>query len=543
MNAKLRTVRNLVLPLTLLVAGLPFAGCTTILGDFELVSAEGGAPPPTPSNCTQCGDECVDTQTNLGHCGDCNQACGGGQICSEGSCACPSGQAFCNGQCAAATRERCGPTCSSCQSDEICTDRCSPAPLPAFVSTPRDPTGWLDSSGKPIRFEMQPTGALGTLYECRGGPAASFSPTVPAWRPCDGEAGTEPFFVPSPDSAAPEGTYRVEYRYRSDSYRSGTIHHRLYVLHKLDKVATCPRPGHPEDGPHFTDAQYFAAARLFTQQYPSATFKPQLTFPTPGEERTADMFLKNPWIKIPFKNVLTSGGQRAGGGWVDEGNDYLLHERSVRHTFVLNADRTMLLVKRQYVHPTDGSCKDEYKIGSYLGHKYGPLGRGRRKVQCEAFVLDSRGVALCLGPNKDGSEPMPLRIDNRPGDEQVVTAVTLTSVSGSSEVTASTNYFGTNAFWLNRSLKIDDRWYRIVGVDGSLAKLAEAARSSKSGPLVWASHSDDFDVPTGYAKLHADDHTYATGLRQPGHPSPHTKCETPGCDLVDPSRNLTYLPP
>jgi hypothetical protein len=39
---------------------------------------------------------------------------------------------------------------------------------------------------------------------------------------------------------APEGTYRTEYRYRNDTYRSPTIFLRYYIHHSLDRVVLVP---------------------------------------------------------------------------------------------------------------------------------------------------------------------------------------------------------------------------------------------------------------------------------------------------------------
>ncbi|MBL9039110.1 MAG: VCBS repeat-containing protein [Archangium sp.] len=51
-----------------------------------------------PSCITQCNGLCVSTQTNSAHCGVCNNACGGGQACSQGECrtTCASGIGFAN---------------------------------------------------------------------------------------------------------------------------------------------------------------------------------------------------------------------------------------------------------------------------------------------------------------------------------------------------------------------------------------------------------------------------------------------------------------
>jgi hypothetical protein len=63
----------------------------------DVTFADSGTPdanrPPDAAGCdmTQCGDECVDTETDTAHCGGCDMACDSpGQICSGSlPCACP----------------------------------------------------------------------------------------------------------------------------------------------------------------------------------------------------------------------------------------------------------------------------------------------------------------------------------------------------------------------------------------------------------------------------------------------------------------------
>lgn len=57
-------------------------------------------PLPDQSSYQVCGDnQCFNTRTDSQHCGGCDIACLGGQVCMSGGCECPSGQAVCNGQC------------------------------------------------------------------------------------------------------------------------------------------------------------------------------------------------------------------------------------------------------------------------------------------------------------------------------------------------------------------------------------------------------------------------------------------------------------
>lgn len=63
--------------------------------DIQFFSAEGSCP----SGQVICGGACVDTQTSAAHCGECNNACTAGAVCTAGECACPNGQMLCNDEC------------------------------------------------------------------------------------------------------------------------------------------------------------------------------------------------------------------------------------------------------------------------------------------------------------------------------------------------------------------------------------------------------------------------------------------------------------
>ena len=72
-----------------------------------------------------CGGECVDTQVDARHCGDCNMPCAPPSVCSNGKCigpcsTCSAGQACCDERCVDVASDpqncgRCGRVCSSGQ--------------------------------------------------------------------------------------------------------------------------------------------------------------------------------------------------------------------------------------------------------------------------------------------------------------------------------------------------------------------------------------------------------------------------------------------
>lgn len=112
----------------------------------------------TGPNCnapmTVCNGSCVDTKTDQQNCGNCGNACTGGQTCSESQC-CSSGQTVCNGACTDTSSDLnncggCGQTCAgtcnggncvvsskppqgSCV-DSLCTDNIDPQ-VPGCDST------------------------------------------------------------------------------------------------------------------------------------------------------------------------------------------------------------------------------------------------------------------------------------------------------------------------------------------------------------------------------------------------------------------------
>jgi len=113
-------------------------------GEYQACDAgELCAPCGCASDCgdgglTQCGQGCVDTNTNAQHCGSCFNLCVSGQLCSSGACAgseCPTGETQCGSSCVNLDDDpsncgACGTTCNSmqacdnatCVSAGTCTD-------------------------------------------------------------------------------------------------------------------------------------------------------------------------------------------------------------------------------------------------------------------------------------------------------------------------------------------------------------------------------------------------------------------------------------
>ena len=75
---------------------------------------------------TLCGLNCVQTQADPRHCGACDAACGGNEVCAEGVCQteCPAGQTECGGGCFSldSSRAHCGACDNACGDTEACVE-------------------------------------------------------------------------------------------------------------------------------------------------------------------------------------------------------------------------------------------------------------------------------------------------------------------------------------------------------------------------------------------------------------------------------------
>lgn len=538
------------------VSSVAFGGCTSVLGDFEVSSetATGDAGGGDGGEaCTICNGQCVDLKTNTLNCGACGIACLGGQVCSESKCACAPDKAFCAGTCTPADRKHCGSSCQECQADEICTGSCQIAPPPSFDVTPRDPTGWVDESGNKLSFKIHDVGP-GTKYECRSGPVGSFtSPTAPPWKACDGATGTGLVHQPAEDATVPEGSYRTEMRYRNDTFLSEPVRFDYYVHHRLDRVPTCPRAG-KDEGPRFKDDEYFAAAIAFAGTPEGSTFDVNSQFPpAPATE------VRNPFIKVTFTRVLvplhiTRNPGGAGNAsmippWPTTNNqNWVFEDQSLRHKYVLNPTRTLMLVRRQYQSRDTkygNSCANQYEIGNKLAAKTAPLGvvRGRERIDCEALVLDAHGVGMCMVKGPMG--PQPLLLDESPDAgsyEYPPAMLSATGVQNSTTLTFSGNWPYQKGTYIEIPLAPGKpgRWYRITAATGNTVTLDQPLdrpvpagskfRLGNSGP------QKRFLMPTGYAKLYE-------GNRHVLAPGSTTKCTTLGCNQGQFRQFLTYLPP
>lgn len=306
------------------------------------------------------------------------------------------------------------------------------------------------------------------------------------------------------------------------------------------------------------------------------------------------MWLENPFIRVTFGNIETSAGMKrvvrspADWNWPNKGDQYVLNERSLRHTWLADPARRMMIYKRQYARPNiaanaPNACANTLEVGSSLGRRRGPVPRGPRRIDCEAWVFNSKGQALCMTTRSGTTTPQVSPIDLRPGAPTPGPVRLNTGTNAQSSVLyrpagSTTDLLAAlggvvqpNDVYVFVESNVSDpeyldwarRWFKVYilqpsyiqieavpwrpadkqYVGGCTAAASGCGFQFYRGPLV-----PQFVVPTGYAKLHErKDHAYALGLRQtpfgtPGMPSPTSKCETPGCNAG--FRDfLTFLPP
>jgi len=129
----------------------------------------------------QCGDRCIDPQSDEGNCGGCGIACGTLQVCGAGTCGCREGTESCDGVCSDLTLDdrNCGACGNACGNGQVCeASSCGGAVVVAacggtaqVVSVGRDGT-----PGTPVQLGTSGLQALG-VYE-RNVLAASYGSEI-----------------------------------------------------------------------------------------------------------------------------------------------------------------------------------------------------------------------------------------------------------------------------------------------------------------------------------------------------------------------------
>ena len=250
------------------------------------------------------------------------------------------------------------------------------AEQPQLVSVFPPTTGWTDQDGQPIRLQFLPV-STGVL-ECRTGPEAMIG--MLEFEPCDGADGRGGFHVPAPDPTFPEGSYETQARIRRGAELSDQVSYPFYVHRSLDSTRLCP--------PLISDALVLEQARSHLASAP------------PFGNGTV---VRNPFVSVPFDGVTVTVGMVNGSGWDPNLTSVRVEAKSLRRRFVLNQERDLLLVRREYesrmarMFASEHSCRNSFKFG----------GGTDRKFDCQYFVLNSRGQSVCLVPN--GADLVPER--------------------------------------------------------------------------------------------------------------------------------------
>jgi hypothetical protein len=386
-----------------------------------------------------------------------------------------------------------------------------------------DPTGSLDNAGARVVMRLTPTGVEGTTYECRTGPAASFTATTPPWAACDGGSGMNPTHTPQlPGGLDEGGSFRTEFRFTAPPNPvSAPVGYDYYVHNSLNGIPTCTRP--------FTDQEYFDFARA------SGSFPTTTTFP--DDDRVQ---LRNPHIRILFVGASASDAARSGGSLINgmampfslSGMmvfDFPFGVDSLRHKYVISSDRTMILMRRFY-RGFDNTCRDEQWIGSKMG------AMPPHRLDCDAWVVNSKGQGICLaGTSAIAVQPLDLFI--APGAGTNFPGTVTAPVGGSTVTGTGTNF---SASWVGCYLHAGYRWHRITAVASATSlTLADPLPFGISGaPRRHCSPVTETLVsPTGYIKLRNNDDPRA------GSSVSRNKCTAAAtCNDTDETR-IMFLPP
>lgn len=105
-----------------------FIVCISVLAAALVCTScdNGGSSAGCPATQSQCGVECVDTDSDPNHCGECDNACSAGEVCNgAGSCdiSCQADLTECDGTCVNTQTDvnHCGGCDAACASGEVCS--------------------------------------------------------------------------------------------------------------------------------------------------------------------------------------------------------------------------------------------------------------------------------------------------------------------------------------------------------------------------------------------------------------------------------------
>ena len=124
-----RPVRLAAATVWLVAVAAIVAACSLVGKSVDDLASGGPSSSPDaqaacPATSSTCDGVCIDTTSNVQHCGSCQTACKAGETCSAGKCAiaCPGGQVACDGLCYQLSNDRlhCGSCTVQCKAGEVC---------------------------------------------------------------------------------------------------------------------------------------------------------------------------------------------------------------------------------------------------------------------------------------------------------------------------------------------------------------------------------------------------------------------------------------
>lgn len=216
------------------------------------------------------------------------------------------------------------------------------------------------AAGNDVEISFAKPQSSGARFQCLTTRVAAPSGQ---WKLCDGATGTSLIARPSPVS---DGLTRTEVRLLfADDTPGNSIFFEYYVHNSLANAFRCPNK--------VPDSLYFKAA---AEKLPHGN-------PFPVQTK-----LRNPFISILFDPPVSAT-------YGIKETDGLAEPLSLRRRFVLNQERTMLLLTRTYASRRLGD-NDHCEVGSVQTHNPMTTAPERFRNRCDAVVFNARGAAACL---------------------------------------------------------------------------------------------------------------------------------------------------
>jgi hypothetical protein len=271
---------------------------------------------------------------------------------------------------------------------------------PVLVNPWSSPTQWRDVDGNAVRMGVQPVSQA--TFQCRTGRTevdlANPSHLINRpWLPCDGALGATTTVIGIPVPGDENGSYATEVRLRIVEYQSEEVAHPYYAHNSLDGAARCPTV--------FADDLVYKAVKEFTP--------PGLGSPLP----TSLQFSTSTDLELPFATLVFVRARynsfstvRVNGVDPAPANPLFQSVLSLRHTFTLSPDRTMLFVKRAWQSRRPGfyggtpSCRNSFEFGWQEISGVAPCWDGesctgdplREMEHCDTLVLNATGAGVCI---------------------------------------------------------------------------------------------------------------------------------------------------